>query len=57
MKDYKLNRYLKDIVDAVGDGIMIVDTDGRILMVNAAMVRMTGFPENEMIGSPWRIGL
>jgi PAS domain S-box-containing protein len=34
---------------------MIVDTDGRILMVNAAMARMTGFPENEMIGSPCTI--
>ena len=30
---------------------MIVDTDGRILMVNAAMARMTGFSENDLIGS------
>jgi PAS domain S-box-containing protein len=55
MKKHELNRYLKEIVDAVRDGIMIVDTDGRILMVNAAMARMTGFPENEMIGSPCTI--
>ena len=34
---------------------MIVDTEGRILMVNAAMARMTGFAENEMIGSPCTI--
>ena len=34
---------------------MVVDTDGRILMVNAAMARMTGFAENEMIGSPCTI--
>jgi two-component system response regulator HydG len=55
MEKHKLNRYLKDIVDAVRDGIMIVDTDGRILMVNAAMAGMTGFPEDEMIGSPCTI--
>jgi two-component system response regulator HydG len=55
MEKHQLNQYLKDIVDAVRDGIMIVDTDGRILMVNAAMARMTGFPENEMIGSPCTI--
>ena len=34
---------------------MVVDTEGRILMVNAAMARMTGFAENEMIGSPCTI--
>ena len=55
MEKLEFSRHLKDIVDAVRDGIMIVDTDGRILMVNAAMVRMTGFPENEMIGSPCTI--
>ena len=51
MEQQDFSRYFKDIVDAVRDGIMIVDTDGRILMVNAAMARMTGFSENEMIGS------
>jgi two-component system response regulator HydG len=55
MEKHNLNRYLKDIVDAVRDGIMIVDTDGHILMVNAAMAHMTGFPEDEMIGSPCTI--
>ena len=55
MEKLEFSRYLKDIVDAVRDGIMIVDTDGRILMVNAAMTRMTGFSENEMIGSPCTI--
>jgi len=55
MKIQEFSRYLKDIVDAVRDGIMMVDTDGRILMVNAAMARMTGFAENEMIGSPCTI--
>ena len=55
MEKLEFSRHLKDIVDAVRDGIMMVDTDGRILMVNAAMVRMTGFPENEMIGSPCTI--
>jgi len=49
------SRYLKDIVDAVRDGIMIIDPEGRILMVNAAMARMTGFSESEMIGSPCSI--
>jgi two-component system, NtrC family, response regulator HydG len=55
MEKQDLTRYFKDIVDAVKDGIMMVDTDGRIVMVNAAMARMTGFAENEMIGSPCTI--
>jgi PAS domain S-box-containing protein len=55
MEKQEFNRYFKDIVDAVKDGIMIVDTDGRILMVNAAMARMTGFAESEMIGAPCTI--
>ena len=55
MEKQDFSRYFKDIVDAVGDGIMIVDTEGRILMVNAAMARMTGFAESEMIGSPCTI--
>lgn len=41
MEHQDLNRHFKDIVDAVKDGIMMVDTDGRIVMVNAAMSRMT----------------
>ncbi len=51
MDKHNLAKYLQEIVDAVKDGIMVVDTDGRILMVNAAMTRMTGFAENEMVGS------
>ena len=55
MERHDFNRYLKDIVNAVRDGIMIIDPEGRILMVNAAMARMTGFSESEMIGSPCSI--
>ena len=31
MEKHKFNQYLKDIVDAVRDGIMIVDTEASIL--------------------------
>jgi PAS domain S-box-containing protein len=44
------NRYWKTVVDTMADGLMIVDTRGVIVSVNAAMARMTGYRTNELIG-------
>ena len=48
--DYR--QFYDEIFDAISEGIMIVDPNGVIQVVNAAMVRLTGFKEKELIGKP-----
>ena len=43
------------IFDAINEGVMIVDSNGIIRKVNAAMGRMTGYPESELLGKPCSI--
>jgi len=44
------NRYWKTVVETMGDGLMIVDTDGLIVSVNQAMEELTGYTREELIG-------
>jgi two-component system response regulator HydG len=44
------NRYWKTVVDTIKDGIMIVNQDGAIVAVNNAMVSLTGYEREELIG-------
>lgn len=44
-------RYVDDILDAVQDGVMIVDPDGNISLVNAAMRKLTGFSEEHLVST------
>ncbi|WP_324778725.1 putative bifunctional diguanylate cyclase/phosphodiesterase [Thiobacillus sedimenti] len=39
------------IFSDVGEGILITDADNRIVEVNAAVSRITGFPRDELIGT------
>ena len=55
MKNEELSRYFGQIVKHLKDGVMIVDTNGNIVMVNPAMAKMSGFSENEMIDVPCTI--
>ncbi len=41
----------KDIVDSTIDGIMIADLENRIITVNPAYERLTGFDRQELIGT------
>lgn len=52
MFDQELNRYWKTVVDTIQDGIMIVDKRGRIVSVNRALIEMTGFVRQDLIGKP-----
>jgi PAS domain S-box-containing protein len=50
--EQELTDYWKTVVDTIQDGIMIVDKGGTIISVNRALLRMTGYDRDELIGHP-----
>ncbi len=50
MQEQKINRYWKDIVNTMNDGLMVVGPDGTILMVNQAFEKIMGYRRDEVIG-------
>ena len=55
MFEQELNIYWKKVVDTIKDGIMIVDKGGRIVSVNRALEKITGYSKDEMLGNPCSI--
>lgn len=55
MRDEVLARYWEKVVDLIHDGVMIVDINGNILSVNQALMDITGYSEQELVGSPCMI--
>lgn len=51
----ELSRYWKTIIDTLQDGVMVVDPGGKILFINPAAERMTGYTAQELIGQSCRI--
>jgi two-component system, NtrC family, response regulator HydG len=50
-----LSLYWKTIVDTLQDGVMIVDTLGRIVAVNPAVEDLTGYRADELVGQTCRV--
>jgi len=50
MVEEELDRYWKTVVNTIQDGIMIVDTCGRIISVNKAFEIITGYLKDDIIG-------
>ncbi len=50
MQEQKINRYWKEIINTMNDGLMVVSPDGTILMVNQALETMMGYSREELIG-------
>jgi len=50
MIEEELDRYWKTVVNTIQDGIMIVDTHGRIISVNKAFEMITGYLKDDIIG-------
>jgi len=46
----ELNNYWKTVVDTIQDGVMIVNTEGRIISINRAFETITGYEREEVIG-------
>ncbi|WJJ94273.1 PAS domain S-box protein [Neopusillimonas aromaticivorans] len=41
----------KTMVDAIPDGMLLVDAEGHILRANAALQTMSGYAEHELLGA------
>ena len=52
MFEKELNNYWKTVVDTIQDGVMIVNTEGRIISINRAFETITGYGQEEVIGQP-----
>jgi PAS domain S-box-containing protein len=50
-----ISRYWKTIVDTLQDGLMVIDPQGKILALNPAAERLTGYAADELIGKSCRI--
>ena len=50
-----ISRYWKTIVDTLQDGVMVVDPSGKILALNPAAERLTGYGATELIGKSCRV--
>jgi PAS domain S-box-containing protein len=50
MLEQELNTYWRTVVDTIQDAVMIVDTDGTIVTVNAAFADVTGYGTEEVVG-------
>jgi len=51
----EISKYWKTIVDTLQDGVMVVDPGGRVLALNPAAERLTGYKAEELIGQSCRI--
>jgi PAS domain S-box-containing protein len=45
---------LKALYDCLRDGIALVDMDGTVVKINKSLLRLGGYPEEEIIGKPFR---
>ncbi len=52
MNETEINRYLEQIINTLNEGLLVVGTDGTILMINEAFERLTGYRAEEVIGRP-----
>ncbi len=52
MKDPQINRYWKNIIDTMNEGLLIISPNGTITMVNKAFEKLTGFTADEVLGRP-----
>jgi len=54
-KALQVGNYWKIIIDIVTDGLIIIDKSGKIIAVNPAAEKMTGYSEEELINQDCRI--
>ncbi|NDV25314.1 sigma-54-dependent Fis family transcriptional regulator [Desulfovibrio sp. JC010] len=52
MTEQDINLYLREVIDTMNDGLIIIRPNGTIMMVNDALLRMTGFTKNNLLNKP-----
>jgi len=52
MNTLEINRYLKNIIGTMNEGLLLVAPDGTMLMVNKAFEELTGYKSEEVVGRP-----
>ncbi|MEI8240929.1 MAG: PAS domain-containing protein, partial [Actinomycetota bacterium] len=45
------DHWLLEVVEAMPDGVVIVNTDGEIVLVNREVERLLGYPRAELLGN------
>jgi two-component system, NtrC family, response regulator HydG len=55
MDEQEMNLYLKEIINTMNDGVVLISPEGAILMVNRAMEEISGYSRQELIGHPCSI--
>ncbi len=50
-----ISKYWKTIVDTLQDGVMVVDPGGKVLSINPAAEKLTGYKAEELIGKSCRV--
>jgi two-component system response regulator HydG len=55
MEDKTLSRYWETVVEIIHDGVMMVDPGGAIVSANRALIDMTGYSRDELLGQPCSI--
>ncbi|MCP4348361.1 MAG: PAS domain S-box protein [Desulfobacterales bacterium] len=55
MFDQELCQYWKIIIETVSDGLMVVDPEGVIVLVNRNMEQLIGYSKNELVGQSCNI--
>jgi two-component system response regulator HydG len=55
MNTEEINRYLKNIIGIMNEGLLLVAPDGTMLMVNKAFEELTGYLAEEVVGRPCTI--
>ena len=53
--EYRAERRFRELLEAAPDAIMEVDSSGRILLVNAAAEKLSGYSRAELLGEPMEI--
>jgi two-component system, NtrC family, response regulator HydG len=55
MEDKTLSRYWETVVEIIHDGVMMVDPGGAIVSANRALIDMSGYSRDELLGQPCSI--